>query len=69
MPSFTVLRHDRGIETRLTAVSPAMVRSLLKRAVVKTLEWNLGARLNVGRACGDGILSWLRSRKIARSRK
>eukprot|EP00959_Pyramimonas_sp_CCMP1952_P233037 4870222-Pyramimonas_sp.AAC.1 len=53
MPSFIVLRNDCGVDIHLTEVSPAMVRSLLKRVVTKTLEWDLGARLDVGRACGD----------------
>ena len=57
MPSFTVLRDDRGIDIHLTQVSPAMVRALLRRAVIKTLEWELGARLNMGRAWGPFLVA------------
>eukprot|EP00959_Pyramimonas_sp_CCMP1952_P384443 8057108-Pyramimonas_sp.AAC.1 len=65
MPSFTVLRDDKGIGVHLTQISPAMVRSLLGRAVRRTLEWDLGARHNLGRVCTDGTLSHLTSRKIS----
>eukprot|EP00959_Pyramimonas_sp_CCMP1952_P249652 5218938-Pyramimonas_sp.AAC.1 len=49
MPSFTVLRDEKGIDVHLTQVPPAMVRSLRGRAVRRTLEWDLGARHNLGR--------------------
>eukprot|EP00959_Pyramimonas_sp_CCMP1952_P060924 1272572-Pyramimonas_sp.AAC.1 len=62
MPSFTVLRDEKDFDIHLAQVSPAMVRSLLGRAVRRTLEWDLGARHNLGRVCTDGILSLLTSR-------
>eukprot|EP00959_Pyramimonas_sp_CCMP1952_P212634 4449020-Pyramimonas_sp.AAC.1 len=51
MPAFGVLVTDLGGELKLTGFSPQMVRSLLRKAVPRGLEWGLGARLDLkGRA-------------------
>eukprot|EP00959_Pyramimonas_sp_CCMP1952_P350332 7339780-Pyramimonas_sp.AAC.1 len=62
MPSFAVLLTDQGHRVSLTAFAPSLVKVLLKKAVLRGLEWDLGARLNLSkRACADGILHLLNS--------
>jgi hypothetical protein len=66
MPSFAVFRTDKGEEVKLTEFSPTLIKNLLRKAVVRGLEWDMGARLNMsGRVCTDGVLSYLQSTKYS----
>eukprot|EP00959_Pyramimonas_sp_CCMP1952_P391512 8204707-Pyramimonas_sp.AAC.1 len=62
MPSFTTLEDDMGVEVQVTLVSPALLKRLLRCAVMRCHERTYGGSLGLSRrACLDVPLAALAS--------